>query len=428
MGLMKFVRGLGRGGASGARSQTFDLSNMSGEDLKEFIRIGGGMDTASGVAITDARAMRVAAAWRCVNIIAGTIASMPTDIIRRESETVRRPAVGHPLRRVLTVKPNQWQTPAEYKRLMQGHVLMRGNAYSRIVRSGKDVIALLPMHPDRTRAEQNDDMTMRYRYTRPDGSFITLQQKDVFHLRGMSLDGVHGMSVLSNMREALGLSIQTETAGASMFKNGVLAGGAYKHPGQLSDKAYDRLKSSLDEKSGAKKTGEWLILEEGMDIASVVLSAQDAQFLETRDFQRYDIAMFFGVPPHMIGATDKQTSWGSGIEAQGIGFVTYTLSDWFSIWEQAIKRDLLPPEEWETVDFKFFPQGLLRGDTKARKEFYQSALQWGWMSPNEVREKEDMNPRDGGDIYYDPPNTAGNQNEDTGDDNSQASEDQRIQD
>lgn len=378
---------------------------VSEDQVRDFLR---GHNTASGAVVTEESAMRVAAAWRCINIIGGAIGTLPLDLIKRESETVRKPAVGHSLRPVLTVKPNPWQTPSEFRRMMQANLLLRGNAYARKVMVGRQVVALIPLHPDRVQAEQLDSFAMQYKVRGAKGDTTTYPQKEILHLRGMSLDGITGMSVLSNMRESLGLALQTEQAGARLFKNGMLAGGVIEHPGKLSPDAAKNLRESLDDKNaGAENAGKWILAEEGMKFSPVSLSAEDAQWLGARDFQRYDIAMFFGVPPHMIGATEKTTSWGSGIEAQGIGFVTYTLNDWIRTWEESIKRDLLPESEWETVDARFNVNGLLRGDAKGRWEGYVKALQWGVYSPNEVRALEDQNPREGGEVYYDPPNTAG---------------------
>jgi HK97 family phage portal protein len=391
-------------------SSTFDLSNMSPEQVREFLRIGGSMETASGAAVNESSAMRVGAAWRCMNIISGVMGSLPVDVIRRESETVRRPAVGHPLRRVLTQKPNQWQTPNEFRRMMQAHLLLRGNAYALKVMAGTRLLALIPLHPDRVEVDQLTDYSIEYRVSLKDGSQRKFKQAEIFHLRGMSLDGVKGLSVLSHMRESLGLALQSETASANLMRRGQFTSGVFKHPAKLTAEAYARLKASIEEnQSGAGNAGKSLLLEEGMEFAAVSMSSRDMQFLEQRDFQRYDIAMFFGVPPHMLGATEKTTSWGSGIEQQGIGFVTYTLNDWIKIWEEACKRDLIAEGEWETIDVRIFTQGLMRGDAKARWEAHVKALQWGVHSPDEVRALEDENPRPdgGGNIYYDPPNTAG---------------------
>lgn len=394
------------GGMFGGRPRA--LISESDEVLREFLRGGGG--TASGAVITESSAMRVAAAWRCVNIISGSIATLPLDLIRRIDERQRAPAVGHPLRKILTIKPNPWQTPSEFRRMMQGHLLLRGNGYARKVMLGGVLQALIPLHPDRVHATQLDSLAMNYEVTGRNGSRITLGQKDIMHLRGMSLDGVTGLSVLSAMRESLGLALQTEQAGARLFRNGMLTGGVITHPGKLTDGAAKNLRASLDEKNGgAENAGKWIVAEEGMKFEPVALSAEDAQWLGTRDFQRYDIAMFFGVPPHMIGATDKSTSWGSGIEAQGTGFVTYTLNDWIKIWEESIKRDLISEHEWESIDARYNVNALQRGDSKTRWDGYVKALQWGVYSPDEIRSMEDQNPREDGrgSIYYEPPNTAG---------------------
>lgn len=388
----------------------FDLTNMSPDQVREFLRIGGAMATASGAVVNETSAMRVAAAWRCVNIISGTVGTLPVDLIRRESERVRKPAEGHPLRRVLTVKPNQWQTPSEFRRMMQAHLLLRGNAYAIKVAAGGNVLALIPLHPDRVRAKQLDDHSMEYTVSVKGGRKQVYAQKEIFHLRGMSLDGASGLSVLSHMRESLGLALQAEQAGARSMNTGSFLGGVIEHPAKMSPEAHSRLKGDWEEKyAGAKNAGKTPILEEGAKFNSIGMSADDLQFLQQRDFQRYDIAMFFGVPPHMLGATEKQTSWGSGIEQQGIGFVTYTLNDWLRTWEEAIKRDLIAEREWDHLDVRFFTQGLMRGDVKARWEAYVKALQWGVFCPDDVLELEDRNPRaDGkGGVFYDPPNAAG---------------------
>ncbi|MFG1417025.1 phage portal protein [Xanthobacter sp. V0B-10] len=420
MGLLNTLRAMiGRG----PRSQSFDLTAMTPDQLREFLRMGGSMATASGAVVNETTAMRVAAAWRCVNIIAGTVSSLPLDLIRRESETVRMPAEGHPLRQVLTVKPNTWQAPNEFKRMMQAHLLLRGNAYARKVMSGARLIGLIPIHPDRVQVEQANDLSLTYSVSRPDGQVLKLRQRDVLHLRGMSLDGIAGLSVLSHMREALGLALQAEQAGAKLFKNGSFGNVILKHPMKLSPEAAASLRDSFTQvASGAENAGKAILLEEGMDVAPVAMTAADTQFLQNREFQRYDIAMFFGVPPHMIGATEKTTSWGSGIEQQGIGFVTYTLNDWLVIWQEAIKRDLIPEQEWDALDARFFVQGLLKGDVKARWDAYVKGMQWGVYSPDDVRAMEDQNPRpDGmGGVYYDPPNTAGSSSTNEGSTNDPA--------
>lgn len=397
-----------------AVGQTINVTYATDAEIREFLRDGSNTSI-SGRSITETNAMKVAAAYRCTNIIAGVVSWLPMDLIRRESETVRKPAVGHPLRRVLTVRPNAWQTPKEFKQLMQAHVMLRGNAVAVKVKALGQVVALIPIHPDRVLIEQESNLQMKYTVTALDGSLKVYRSADVLHLRGLSLNGYSGLSVLSHMRESLGIALDGETAAATLMKNGTFLDTVIKMPvGQkMSKEAYDRLKESWEKrKSGVENTGKTAILEEGADLAKTSMTSRDLQFIESRDFQRYDIAMFFGVPPHMIGATEKTTSWGSGIEQQNIGFVTYTLNDWLVMWQEALKRDTIKESEWEELDVRFFTQGLLRGDTKAQWDAFTKGRQWGVYSANDVRALLDMNPRtltDGspdpeGDEYAAPPN------------------------
>jgi HK97 family phage portal protein len=274
---------------------------------------------------------------------------------------------------------------------------------------GREVVSLIPLEPLRVQVEQLDTGKLRYRYTPANGMAELLPQEQVFHLRGLSLDGVTGIPLLRAMADALGIAIAADAATGRVMKNGNLSAGAVQVPGQMTDNAYQRLRDSLETVyAGAGNAGKWMILEEGSTAQRFSLSPEELQFLQLRDFQRYDIAAFMGVPPYLIGATEKSTSWGSGIEQQGIAFGTYTLLDHTKMWEEAIVRDLLSPAEAETYYFKFFLQSLVRADMKTRTAAYASGLQWGWLSPDAVRAMEDMNPREdgAGGRYYDPPNTA----------------------
>jgi HK97 family phage portal protein len=223
----------------------------------------------------------------------------------------------------------------------------------------------------------------------------------------MSLDGYVGMSVISYMRESLSLALDSEAAASVLMKNGSFVDAVITHPAQMSPESYKRLKDSWAEKrSGVENTGKTAILEEGAKLEKMSMTANDLQFMAQRDFQRYDIAMFFGVPPHMIGATEKTTSWGSGIEQLNIGFVQYTLNDWFVTWQETIKRDLLMPKDQEKYDVRFFPQALLKGDLKTQWDAFTRGRQWGIYSANDVRAMLDLNPREDaeGNDYAVPPN------------------------
>lgn len=422
MSLWTRIFGGGSSPASQPRASFQDAGGVvisTSQQLEEALR--GGAVTASGATVTPDSAMRVAAVYRCVSIIAGAVATLPIDIIRKVDERTRESVSGSSVARIFSRKPNGWQKPAVFRRMMQAHLLLRGNAYALIVRSRGEVQSLVPLHPDRVECKQNDDLTLEYVYTRKDGRKIKLAQNEVFHLVGLTLDGVHGVSAIAYARETIGLSLSMESHGGTVFKNGARASVVLTHPNKLGPEGVESLRSSLDNfRAGGENEGRALILEEGMTTGSLSMTAEDAQWLEGRKFSRSDIAMFFGVPPHMIGDTEKSTSWGTGIEQQSIGFVTWTLEDHLTMWEEAITVDLLDDDKLRA---KFNRSALVKGDIKARWEAYVKALQWGVFSPDDVLELEDRNPRaDGqGGKFYDPPNTAGNSDpkKDNGDEPAQ---------
>lgn len=385
------------------------FADLSSSEAVEYLRTGG---WAGGGAISTDAAMRVAVAYRCTHIIAGACGNLPIDLYRRVDEKTREPARNHPLRALLQ-RPNGWQTSSEFRKMLTAHAVLKGNGYAVKIRgSAGRTRALWPLNnPDRMTPRQDPwTMRMSYEWTRPDGSRVPLDQSEVLHLRGLTLDGVTGVGVVKYARSALGLSLEAEDATRKAFRNGVMAGLVFSKPGQLSDEAFARLKQQLDDQSGPENAGKSLILEDDLKVDGSPMSAEDLQFLQGRQFARSDVGMFFGVPPHMYGDTDKSTSWGSGIEAQGSGFVTFTANDWFVMWEQALERDLLTEAEVaQGLYVRLQRQALMRGDTKGRWEAYTRGLQWGVWSPDEVRAFEDENPRPDGEggVYYDPPNTAG---------------------
>lgn len=370
------------------------------QQLEDALR--SGPVTASGAIVTPDRAMRVAAVFACVRIRAGVPANMPLHIKRRVDERTREDASDHPVWLLFRRRPNKWQTPSQFKRMLTAHLLLRGNAYAQIVRTGRRIIALLPLHPDRVECKQNDDLSIEYIYTRKDGRKVRLAQSEVFHLVGLTLDGVHGVSVITYARETIGLSLTQEEHGATVFKNGARVSTVLKHPGKLGKDGLEFLRASLDDyRAGGESEGKSLILEEGMGTERLALTAEDAQWIESRKFSRSDIAMFFGVPPHMIGDTEKSTSWGSGIDSQTQGFVTFSAEDDLTTWEETIGRDLIGDDEVD-IYARFNRSSLVKGDIKTRWESYMRGRQMKVLSANDVRSLEDMNPVEGGDVYENP--------------------------
>jgi HK97 family phage portal protein len=390
-------------------SVDYSLIN-SPEQLGQALRMGS--ESAAGASVTPDSAIRVAAVYRCVDLRASALACLPVHVIGEGADgQVGRKVPGHPLSRLLGSRPNRRHTSYEFRRLLGAHVLLRGNGYALKVRSGRRILELLPLHPDRVRVEEMPDLSIRYHYTRKDGAVTIFDQSDIFHLRDLSTDGVVGHSKIALMREAVGVALQAERFGARMFRNGMGVGGALKHPGRLGDASYDRLRADMESRyAGADNAHRWMILEENMSIEKLGMTSEDMQFLDSRKFQRSEIAMFFGVPPHLIGDVEKTTSWGSGIEQQNLGFLQYTLGGDVQMWEQAIERDLVAEAEAPRIYVKLNVSGFLRAAAKDRAEYFSRALGAGgspaWMTQNEVRALDDLPPVPGGDELPKPANTA----------------------
>lgn len=302
------------------------LINTS-DQLDAYLR-GDAVGSGAGVAVTPDTAMRVAAVYACVRIIAGAVATMPLQLKRRVDAKTREDASDHALYAVLGRRPNQWMTPSGFRRMLQAHLLLRGNAFALKVRNGRrDVVGLLPLHPDRVKTKQRDDLSIVYTYTTRQGVERTFGQDEIFHLVGLTLDGVNGVSVISYAREAIGLSSALTSHGSSFFRSGTNPGAVLRAKGKLGPDGIANVKQSLEDYRGVENANKTLVLEEDMAFEKIAMSSSDAQFVEAIGATRTDIAMFFGVPPHMLGDTTKTTSWGSGIEQQSIGFVAYTLED-----------------------------------------------------------------------------------------------------
>lgn len=361
--------------------------------LAELMRSGDA--SSSGATVNVESAMRNTSLFRAVSLISYAMGMLPLQLI---NEQTKEKAIEHPLYRLLHREPNNYQTAFDFRTLMQLRALVKGNAYALIIRS-KDVrtnrnkiVQLVPLDPDKVTIQQNDDWSVSYTYRPSQGAARVYKGQEVFHLRGLSLDGLSGLSIVKQARDAIGLSISAELAAGRLFKNGAFVGGMLKHPGKLSDPAFERLKQSMAEKEGAENAGKTLIGEEGLDWVSIGQNARDAQLIEVRKMQVEEIARVTGVPRPLLMV--DETSWGSGIEALGRFFVQYALGPWFEAWQQAAERSLLDGDEKDLFSVKFNPAALLRGSTKDQADFFAKALGAGgapgWMSQNEVRSINDM--------------------------------------
>jgi HK97 family phage portal protein len=346
--------------------------------------------------------MRISAVWACVRIIADTVASLPLVLYRRRGDGSRERAIAHPLYALLHDAPNPLMTAYEMRWAMVAHLALRGNAYAEIQRDGAGrVAALWPLLPDYMRVEVTGD-AVRYIYAPPGRAPATLPAADVWHLRVFSLDGLTGLSPIAHAQRAIELAGATEEFGLRFFKQGANPRIALKHPGRLSPDAAQRLRESWSAAySGMTQAHRVAILEEGMSIERITIAPEEAQFLQTRRMQIEEIARIYRIPPHMLGILERATH--ANIEYQQIEFLTQSLRPWLVCIEQGVSR-LLRADERAEYYAEHLVDGLLRGDIGARYRAYATAIQWGWMSVNEVRARENMDAIAGGDAHLRPLN------------------------
>jgi HK97 family phage portal protein len=299
-----------------------------------------------------------------------------------------------------------------------GAATLRGNACSLIIPTGGSAVGeLMPLQSDRLTIVEAKDGRRAYRYLPDIGKEIIYLQDEIFHVSGMSVDGgIAGLSPITYHRETVGASMALREFGSRLFKNGTHIGTIFEHPGKLSPDAREHLKKSLEGGfSSVVNAGKTLIAEEGMKIAKLGMTSEDAQYLETRKFTRNEIASIFRVPPHKIGDLERATF--SNIEQQSIEFVTDSLMPWLVRIEQAISRDLISEKDRKRGFFaEFNVMGLLRGDADARAKYYKARFETGSLTPNQIRALENENPENGGDTCFVPLNMipielAGKQND-----------------
>jgi HK97 family phage portal protein len=296
--------------------------------------------------------------------------------------------------RLLAKRPNRFQNPFEWREMLQGHLALRGNAYNQIITNAKgEVVELMPLHPDRIRLELLPSGEYRYRFTDRFGTESVLPRGEVWHLRGLSSDGLMGMSPIELARENLGMALAAQDYGARFFANDAKpTGGWIEFPGSFKDSEAKKVfrESYQQAQSGANR-GKVLVLENGMKFHEVGVTNKDAQFLELRKFQITDIARLFRVPPHRLA--DRERATFSNIEQQSLEFVMHTMTPWAERWEASIESELLLERDDIEVEFDF--ANLMRGDASSRSSYYQSGIQNGWLTRNEARIAENLNPIDG---------------------------------
>lgn len=361
-------------------------------------RYPGGGDLA-GELVTPNSALSLSAVWACANLIAGTVSSLPFEIYRRQGAGHSVVDRAHPLHHVIYDSPNYDQTALDFWEFIALSVELWGNGFARVERAGGRVVSLHPIHPDAIHVRRLASGALEYSWTE-DGRTYRQSDRGVLHVRGPGGNPLGGMSTLKFGRQSFSAALAADRAAASMFRNGLRPSALIRFSEWLSPGQREVTERRLAEKyMGAVNAGRPFIIEGGMEYQQLTISPEDAQMLETRQFTVEEICRFFQVPPALIGHAGTSTAWPTSVEQQIIMFLTFYLRKRLKRIEQAVRKQLLTPEDRAAgVAPRFNMEGLLRGDSAARASFYQTMTQIGAMTINEVRGRENLAPVSGGDI------------------------------
>ena len=360
--------------------------------------------THSGIAVDEQTALTFSAVFSCVSVLSRSLAAMPLPVYRR-LDRGRERAREHPAYPLLHNEPNPEMTSYTWRSTLMAHLALWGNAYAEIEFKRDGAPGALWMIPpwriEPMRSKQNGQLY--YEVNLPNGQKRELPPYRVVHILGLGIDGNKGLSPIAMHRQGIGMGLAAEEFGARFFGQGTNLGGIVEIPGKMRDETIKGLKEDINEKhQGLGKSHRLLFLEEGLKYHDVGMPMTDAQFLESRKFQVNEVARIYNVPLHLIQEHEKSTSWGTGIEQMNLGFVTHTMMPWMVNWEQELNRKLF---EDDSIYSEFLVEGLLRGDSQSRAQFYNQMFNIGAYSINDIREKENENPigREG-DVHYVPMN------------------------
>lgn len=363
---------------------------FGGQGLEPFL----GGSSSAGVSVTETSALKLSAVMACTRLISETIATLPLSVYERTSAG-KRVARQNQLQFIIHDQPNPDTTASVHWEAVVAAMLLRGNARcEKMILNGR-LVGLVFLQPDRLTRRDRYNGTKQWVYREESGKERTIPDDRIWNVPGFSLDGKCGISIIRYGADVFGAAIAAERAASNTFKNGLHQTTAWNYPSLMKPDQRGEARAAIKKLSGAVHAGDPVILEAGMDVKTIGINPDDAQLLESRAFSVEEVCRWFRVPPFMVGHAEKSTSWGTGIEQQMIGFLTFTLAPWLRRIEQAISKDLLTPAERARYYPKFSVEGLLRADSAARAAFYSVMVNNGIFTRDEVRELEDMEPKGG---------------------------------
>jgi len=379
--------------------------------------------TDAGSAVTSDSAMTLSGYFAAIRAIAEDVAKVPLITYRRLARGKER-AVDHAVYRLLHDRPNLDMSSISFREALTANALAWGNGYAEIERHKKSgrPVALNPIHPSKVKRVKYEDLfgapppsgvpDDAYEVRDDRNKVKRLRAAEMFHLVGLSPNGRNGYSIVRMASDSIGGALAAQGHSNSFFTNGARPSGVLSHPAQLTDEAQGRLREQFSRNyAGEKNVGRVMVLEEGMNWSQMSVPPEDAQLIETRKFSITEMARWFRVPPHKLAELERATF--SNIEHQSIEYVVDALTPWMVRWEQEIAAKLFQPSERDLFA-EHLVEGLLRGDSETRGKYYTNLFNVGALSQNDIRERENLNPVDGGDTYYVPLNMVRSQDASTG--------------
>jgi len=383
----------------------FEKKSTLANPSPELLALFGATPTASGAVVTPDTAMRCSTVFASVKVIAESVAQLPLHLYRRTGDGGKERAADHPLAELLHDQANDWTSAFEFRLFMQTALCLHGNAFAFINRADGKVFELIPI-PSTAVEVHVDPVTMEpsYKVTADDGARRDYDRTDILHLKTLGTSPHVGLSPISQMKEAIGLALAMEEHGARLFSNGARPSGVFKYGKMVGPDLAKRLRESFNAAhAGGANSGRTLVLEDGMDFQALQFTSVDLQFMELRRQQIAEIARGYRIPLHLLQDLERTTH--ANAESMGQQFLSLTLLPWLKMWEGAIRRSLLTPEERREYHAEFLTDDLARADLAARFDAYAKAVTNGLLSPNEVRAAENRAPYQGGDQFRLPMNT-----------------------
>ena len=389
-------------GAQAASSTPRDPSN----DFWFSDIVGGAVP--AGVSVTARSALQLPIVMDCLKVLTQPIASLPAAVFQRMEDGSKKRAPQHPVHTLLTKRPNARQTPYEFRGQMMWNLAFHKNAYAEIVPGRFGPIGeLLPIHPSRVRPELvGDDIWFHVRD--PKGARVRkLHESEMWHLKAppYTEDGITGMAIVETSRNAIGKAIAVNDYGARFFANGAISGGIIKQAGTFeTDEQRDQFMASWRRARTGVNAHKDVLLEFDLDYEASSAKNNEAQFIETEKNADLGVARIWNIPPSEVGILEGAKF--RNVEQAALAFIMKTMLPWLVLWEQRVEHDLIVPSLARPGEFffEFNAAGLLRGDLKSRYDAYQVGRQGGWLSVNEIRKLENLNPIEGGDAFLEPLN------------------------